>query len=67
MRINLTDKNRIINKNEEFDNITDNTMKDTINGMMIKEYEYWKCIECGKLMQEKNNLKIILCEPHTHW
>ena len=28
------------NKNEEFDNNIDNTMKDTINGMMIKESEY---------------------------
>jgi len=45
------------NQNAEFDNITDNTMKDTINGMMIKESDYWKCIECGKIMQEKNNLK----------
>jgi len=45
------------NKNLELDNITDNTMKDTINGLMIKESDYWKCKECGKLMQEKNNLK----------
>ena len=45
------------NKNEEFEDTTDSTIKDTINGMMMKEFEYWKCKECGKLMQEKNNLK----------